>query len=237
MDDVEDFIISEPYALTDDDRKAIEKASPGEKNGQHWMNPCLDEFKKRFRDDMLLKQNYMCAYCRLKLHPNEATPEIEHIVDKGGHPDWMYEPFNLCLSCKICNTKKNRKNVLKDVAVAALPTDSEAYLLIHPHLDKYSDYIEFVGDVLYKPKGDGDSKGANTIKFCELNRLEVAIARADKYIDKHGIGQPCVDFLLQMMGNPMNKKLIKADEAENFTAKLQEKIRTYKKSHSENENA
>ena len=178
MDDLEDFIISEPYELTEEDKAAIQEASPLQKKGTHWGNRCLNEFKTRFRDDMEPKQNYICAYCRLELHPNEATPEIEHIVDKGNYPDWMYEPFNLCLSCKLCNTKKSTKNVLVDESVTELPQDSASYLIIHPHLDKYSDYMEFVGDVLYRPIGDSNSKGAKTIEICELNRIEVAIARA-----------------------------------------------------------
>lgn len=226
MDDIEKFIISEPYDLTEDDEKAIRKASPGKKSGSHWKKQCLADFKERFRDDMLPKQHYICAYCRLELHPNETTPEIEHIVDKDGYPEWMYDPFNLCLSCKLCNTKKSTKNVLVDTHVGELPHDSDAYLLIHPHIDSYSDYIEIVGDVLYRAIGDSESKGAKTIEICELNRIEVAVARAIQYFNIHGTGEHYVDFLL-LMDNPTNRKLIKDENVEGFRKKLKERIRAY----------
>jgi uncharacterized protein (TIGR02646 family) len=226
MDKLEDFIISEPYQVTDEDEAAFQEASPDEKDKDHWKKDCLDEFKERFRDDMEPKQNYICAYCRLELHPNEVTPEIEHIVPKSEKPNWMYDPFNLCISCKLCNTKKSTKEVLRDNTLKDLPHNSDAYLLIHPHLDRYSDYIEFVGDVLYKAKGDSDSKGAKTIEICELNRLEVAIARAIQCINNHGIGQHYVDFLL-LMDNPINRKLIKDEDVERFRKKLKERIRVY----------
>lgn len=226
MDDLEDFIISEPYELTEEDKAAIQEASPLQKKGTHWGNRCLNEFKTRFRDDMEPKQNYICAYCRLELHPNEATPEIEHIVDKGNYPDWMYEPFNLCLSCKLCNTKKSTKNVLVDESVTELPQDSASYLIIHPHLDKYSDYMEFVGDVLYRPIGDSNSKGAKTIEICELNRIEVAIARAIQYFNIHGTGEHYVDFLL-LMDKPANRELVKDEEFERFQKNLKARIKAF----------
>ena len=226
MDKHEDFIISKPYQVTDEDKVAFQKASPGVKDQNHWESSYLDGFKEQFRDYMLRKQNYVCAYCRLELHPNEVTPEIEHIVPKSEKPDWMYEPFNLCISCKLCNTKKNTKEVLRDNRVTELPHNSDAYLLIHPHLDRYSDFIEFVGDVLYKAKGDSNSKGAKTIEICELNRIEVAIARAIQFLNNHGTGKHYVDFLL-LMDNPMNRKLIKDENVERFRMKLKERIKVY----------
>jgi uncharacterized protein (TIGR02646 family) len=226
MDKSEDFIINEPYQVTTADEDAFQTASPDAKNSRQWENNCLSEFKERFRDDMLPKQNNVCAYCRLELHPNEVTPEIEHIVPKSEKPDWMYDPFNLCLSCTNCNRKKNTKEVLRNNRVTELPRNSDDYLLIHPHLDKYSDYIEFVGNVLYKAKGDNNSKGAKTIEICELNRIEVAIARAMQYINRHGTGKHFVDFLL-LMNSPMNKRLIKDEDAERFNKKLKERINIY----------
>ena len=120
MDKLEDFIISEPYQVTDEDEAAFQEASPDEKDKDHWKKDCLDEFKERFRDDMEPKQNHICAYCRLELHPNEVTPEIEHIVPKSEKPNWMYDPFNLCISCKLCNTKKSTKEVLRDNTIEEL---------------------------------------------------------------------------------------------------------------------
>jgi len=226
MDKLEDFVITEPYQVTEDDEDAFREASPIEKDKDDWEKDCLNGFKERFRDDMEVKQNFICAYCRLDLHPNEVSPEIEHIVPKSHKSDWMYDPFNLCISCKMCNTKKSTKNVLRDRTVEDLPHDSDSYLLIHPHIDKYSDYIEIVGDCLYKAIGDENSKGAQTISICELNRLEVALARAMQYFNHHGTGEHYVNSLL-LMDNPSNRKLIKDENVERFKEKLKARVRAF----------
>lgn len=217
----EDFVINRPYDLTGEDLMAIEEASPVEKDKGDWEKKCLDGFKGRFRRDMLPKQNYRCAYCRLELHTNEVTPEIEHIVPKNLKPNWMYEPFNLCLSCKLCNTKKgHRKKTLVDESVEELPHDAKAYKLIHPHLDKYSENIEFIGDILYRGISD---KGRYTIWLCELNRYEVAAARAMELI-KQGVIDETRTIL--MLTDEDNQKLV--DDLDEFLEVIKNRIRTYK---------
>ena len=228
MDEIEDFIIDKPYELTEEDKKAIHKASPKKKDDSHWKKACLSGFKTRFRDYMKPKQNYCCAFCRLDLHSNEATPEIEHIVGKDDFPDWMYEPFNLCLSCKLCNTKKSTKKVLVDESVTRLPHDSSAYLIVHPYLDKYSDYIEIVGNVLYRGKDGIRGKGYNTIEKYALDRYEVALARAMQYILYNGVGNEYTKFLI-LVEAPENKKLIREEKFEDFQKELKERIQVYLK--------
>lgn len=180
MNKIEDFVISQPYIPTIEDKKAFKEASPKDEDKDDWKKKCLDDFKARFRSDVLKKQNYRCAYCRLELHTNEVTPEIEHIVPKSLKPKWMYEPFNLCLSCKLCNTKKGHdKRVLVNNDIKKLPKTSDSYLLIHPHVDKYSEHIELVNDLLYKGISE---KGRYTIWLCELDRYELVSARAMELI-------------------------------------------------------
>lgn len=217
----EDFVINHPYELTGEDRQSIDEASPGVKDKDHWEKNCLKDFKRRFRRDMLPKQNYRCAYCRLELHPNEVTPEIEHIVPKNLKPDWMYEPFNLCISCKLCNTKKGHvKKTLVDESVDVLPRDSASYKMIHPHLDRYSENIEFVGDVLYRGISD---KGKYTISLCELNRYEVAAARAMELIKQSVIDETKIILLLTEKGN---EALV--DDMNVFLEDIKKRIRVYK---------
>lgn len=217
----EDFVIDRPYELTRQDLLAIEEASPEEKDKDDWEKKCLNDFKGRFRRDMLPKQNYRCAYCRLELHTNEVTPEIEHIVPKSLKPNWMYEPLNLCLSCKLCNTKKgHRKKTLVDESVEALPRDSASYKMIHPHLDRYSENIVFVGDILYRGISD---KGKYTINLCELNRYEVAAARAMELI-KQGVIDETRTIL--MMTDENNQNLV--DDLEVFLDDIKNRIRVYK---------
>jgi uncharacterized protein (TIGR02646 family) len=221
MKQIEDFVIDHPYEMTMDDISVIDEASPDVKDKDHWEKDCLKDFKRRFRAKMLPKQNYRCAYCRLELHPNEATPEIEHIVPKSLKPNWMYEPFNLCLSCKLCNTKKGHvKKTLEDESLEEMPRDSESYKMIHPHLDKYSDNIEFVGDILYKGIS---KKGRYTIWLCELNRYEVAAARAMELIKQGAIDETRTIFLLT---DSNNQTLV--DDLYAFLDDIKNRIRIFK---------
>ena len=217
----EDFVINRPYDLTGEDLMAIEEASPVVKDKGDWEKKCLDGFKGKFRRDMLPKQNYRCAYCRLELHTNETTPEIEHIVPKNLKPNWMYEPFNLCLSCKLCNTKKgHRKKTLVDESVEEVPHDAGAYKLIHPYLDRYSENIEFVSDILYRGISD---KGRYTIWLCELNRYEVAAARAMELIKQGAIDETRT---ILMLTDEDNQKLV--DDLDVFLEDIKNRIRAYK---------
>ena len=98
--------------------------------------------------------------------------------------------MNLCLSCKMCNTKKSIKTVynLPHSQVVDFPTTSDGYKIIHPYLDQYSDHIEIVDDILYRGI---TSKGRETIKLCVLNRYQLAATRAEEAIksDANHIGR------------------------------------------------
>lgn len=221
MNKFEDFIIDKPYELTAEDEEAIQKVSPDVKDGDHWAKSCLDGFKKRLKDYLKKKQNECCAYCRMELHDNEASPEIEHIVPKDSKADWMYMPFNLCLSCKLCNTKKGHvKPVLKDDSLTELPTTSDQYLLIHPYLDKYSDNIELVDGILYKGIED---KGKHTIYLCELDRYELAAARAKKVLERDA---DSVTRFILLVSDPNNQKLL--NNLESFLESIKERAKRYK---------
>lgn len=221
MNKFEDFIIAEPYTLNDDDKAAIKQASPDIPDGDHWTNPCLTDFKKRVRKYLLRQQHDCCAYCRIELHDNEVTPEIEHIVPKDLKPQWMYEPFNFCVSCKLCNIKKGyKKQVLEDNSVTVLPITSDGYKHIHPYLDKYSDNIELVGDILYKGVED---KGKYTIWLCELDRYEVAAARATELLKKDLDNYTRFLILLE---DSENKALLRNVDA--FIERITEKMERYK---------
>lgn len=106
---------------------------------------------------------------------------IEHIVPKSVHPEWMYEPFNLCVACPNCNSAKNSLEVLENKEIADLPTESSDYLIIHPHIDRYFDNIEIVDGLLYKGL---TKKGEYTIKLCNLTRPELLSERARVFIQQ-----------------------------------------------------
>ena len=186
MNQDEDFIISSPYKITREDESLIKRASPVAKKPTDWKKSSLEGFKKRVRDFYFVRQNRRCAYCRTIIKTSQASSEIEHIVPKSAHnSDWMYEPFNLCLSCHMCNTKKNTKKLLKESVntYAVLPQDSSEYIIIHPHRDKYSKHIQIIDDIIYKGISD---KGEKTIEICNLDRYELAVDRAEEKMIKEG---------------------------------------------------
>lgn len=206
MNKLEDFKIVRPYTLTADDVNAIHLASPGVNDKDDWAKPELDGMKERLREYLREQQNGRCAYCRLKLHENVATSEIEHIVPKSKKPQWMYEPFNLCLSCKLCNSIKGyRKKILENRADSAstLPRSSSDYKWIHPYLDIYSEHIELVDGVLYRGK---TKKGKYTIWLCGLDRYQVAAERADVLISRNVNNYVRIMLLIS---NPDNAQYVK----------------------------
>ena len=121
----------------------------------------------------------------------------------------------------MCNTKKgHRKKTLVDESVEELPHDARAYKMIHPHLDRYSENIEFVGDILYRGISD---KGRYTIWLCELNRYEVAAARAMELIKQGAIDETRT---ILMMTDENNQKLV--DDLDVFLEDIKNRIRMYK---------
>lgn len=220
MDNIEDFVIPELYTKTDADKESILLASPVENKHTDWEKECMSGFKDNLREFLCPLQNSRCAYCRMKIHANEATPEVEHIVPKSLKPKWMYEPFNLCLSCKLCNTKKGHsKPVLRNNDIDLLPTNSDDYLLVHPYIDRYSEHIELIDGILYHGLTD---KGRYTIQLCRLDRFELAAERASLLISK---GAATYESLFLMLITGENSKLI--DNLDKLLKRIKEAIREY----------
>lgn len=225
MNQIEDFIIDEPYQKTSEDNDCISKASPHACHKKDWTSPHLDGFKNNLREYLRQQQHRRCAYCRLRFHETEATAEIEHIVPKDKKPDWMYETFNLCLSCKMCNTKKGHtKPIIRDESAHYLPKLSDDYLIVHPYLDKYSQHIELVDDILYKGVTE---KGKYTIKVCELNRFMLAAERVEQKIIHDA--KFYIKFMLAMVDD--NHRIL-VDNIEKFIEYIKERIEEYKEQNS-----
>lgn len=210
MKDLEDFIIDAPYNITPADDVLINQASPNGEQLDDWEKSCLDDFKQRVRDYYRKKQNRRCAYCRTIVRTGQSSPEVEHIVPKSDRPMWMYEPFNLCMSCKACNTKKSTKNVLTYKNIATFPYDSQSYLLVHPHIDRYSQHINLIDDILYEGLTD---KGRETIRICGLNRYELAADRAeDRIKEERTLDEKALLALVNHNGQPLVNVLAKFEE-------------------------
>lgn len=179
--ELSDFIIQSLYAITSADTKAIEKASTGYPKAEDWNHSALKSFKERVRVHYCKQQNKKCAYCRMDISLATSYSHIEHIVPKSLHPEWMYEPLNLCVACANCNSAKNNREVLSDKNALVLPMDSSGYIIIHPHFDHYSEHIEIVDGLLYRGL---TPKGIKTIEICNLTRIGLLLERAKQLVMK-----------------------------------------------------
>lgn len=212
MTQEEDFVISVPYVRTKSDNDLIKQASPNGNKANDWYKDCLQDFKASVREYYLRKQNRRCAYCRTVIRTSQVSAEIEHIIDKSGNPKWMYEPFNLCVSCKMCNTKKSSKRVLKKGTFSSLSHDTSDYIFVHPHLDQYSQHINIIDGILYEGL---TTKGKETIRICSLDRYELAADRAeDKIKEEKSLDERAILALASHQGKPLV----------NVTAKFEERI-------------
>lgn len=147
-------------------------------SNEYWEKPIYNRVKKNLKKYYCVAQKRMCIYCKTELETACHDEHIEHIVHKEFRPIWMFEPFNLGISCSQCNTKKGVKHALREFAQNAviLPIGSVYYKIIHPYFDIYDRHIELEDDLFIKAK-DND-KGKATIEMCELWRPLYADRRA-----------------------------------------------------------
>lgn len=179
--ELSNFVIQSPYTITLADKKAIEKASNGNPQKEDWEKSTLKDFKGRVRQHYRDQQNDRCAYCRMDISSATGSFHIEHIIPKSLHPEWMYNPKNLCVACSNCNSAKYNDNVLSSDKYTNLPSHSSDYLIVHPHLDNYFEHIQIVDGLLYKGL---TKKGKFTIKTCNLTRVGLLTERAKLLITK-----------------------------------------------------
>jgi hypothetical protein len=159
------------------------------------------------RSRYLELQLYRCVYCQAPIDADaNGFRELEHILPKSsagnstnagsndfknrrstnGYADFTFEPLNLCLSCKVCNTKKGTFDPLLDrtVALAAYPARG-SFCWFHPHYERYSDHIKVSPDFIFT---EVTSNGGTVIDICGLadpeslaqrftSRAEAAVVR------------------------------------------------------------
>jgi len=115
--------------------------------------------KAKIRTTLKCYQDNKCAYCSQPLDVTSGS-EIEHIAPKGGpvypkHTEFTFTPFNLVLSCHLCNSpvKKGRRDTIvsKDINYKNC-----VFNIVHPYFDNPTDHFEvshnsdFTG-VIFKP--------------------------------------------------------------------------------------
>ncbi|HMW08652.1 MAG TPA: HNH endonuclease domain-containing protein [Leptospiraceae bacterium] len=140
-----------------------------------WDSDNLADLRKEIRDYYRLEQNAICSYCRQTIsiiYPSNS--HIEHIAPKSLHPEYIFEPKNLCVVCSDCNQIKKNQETLKTIPdtikkkyKTKYPDKSDDFYIVHPHLDDYDKHILIINGFYI----DNDSsKGNFTIGACRLNR-------------------------------------------------------------------
>jgi len=143
------------------------------------------KLRASLRKHYLAEQSFRCAYCRQEKKERHGMAwDVEHIIPKATHARFLYEPLNLAMACKECNIAKGDTNVLKKKLRAnqGLPTESDEYIIIHPHHDRYSDHIEITrvnGKVAHRPKNKHKAK--ETFIICDLIRFSYEFAEWDDF--------------------------------------------------------
>lgn len=149
-----------------------------EQSGAYWGatdSGNMADVKKFIKDHYKVAQEYRCPYCyqRIVVEHNGSW-DAEHIIPKDMYPQFMFEPRNLCVSCRDCNIIKLNKNVLRNKDRISFPVDPDDYIMPHPHFHVYTDHIKVIKEAaFYLPKTD---KGRMLIEICGLLRFVLKFA-------------------------------------------------------------
>lgn len=137
--------------------------------------PLLSKFRQAVKDYYFLEQLRRCCYCSAELIGGNRTFDAEHILDKSTYPEFMFSLDNIAVACARCNTRKSKRKVLQndDPRPTTVPAAAGDYLLVHPHLDEWSEHLTFGEFRRISPK-NGSSKGKETVRICGLDALNAA---------------------------------------------------------------
>lgn len=171
--------IHNPIQFSDDEQQTIDGNPPNEP--KDWNKQIFESIRNRIREELFQEQNETCPYCNFEIRDCGHTPEIEHIVPKKLHLNFMFESRNLCVACRTCNVSKSKKETLVDPNVAIYPTSGNDFIIVHPHFDNWDDHLELEYDLFIIPKNNSN-KGNDTITFCKLNRENLYENRAKELI-------------------------------------------------------
>lgn len=151
------------------------------KKGSYWDatdDGDMEDVKKHIKDHYKVVQDYRCPYCQQKIEvDHNGSWDAEHIIPKDTHPQFMFEPRNLCISCKDCNLIKRNKRVLKNQKRIRFPNRSADYLFCHPHFHIYSDHVNIIEEAgFYLPK---TPEGIYLVEMCGLLRFVLKYAECE----------------------------------------------------------
>lgn len=153
-----------------------------------------------FRKCLLELQNYRCAYCQGLINLDEVGHrELDHIFPKSatencsevkgqsnefedrqhtfGYPQFTYEPLNIVVACKICNSYKKSFDPLLNRTGQLTGDDYPApgsILWFYPYVHRYSQHIERSENWTYTQLS---AQGEVVIKVCKLDQASVLASR------------------------------------------------------------
>lgn len=150
----------------------------------------------RLRTRLLELQGYRCAYCQIPIISDTVgARELDHILPKDGnanhldekkiseleedryctygYPQWQFEPRNIALICKPCNSSKSTYDSLNKRAAGKTlkryPSEVR-FNCYHPHYHCYTTHIEIDENFIYSYLTE---KGRVLLKICGLTKVEV----------------------------------------------------------------
>lgn len=150
-----------------------------------WTNPLAAPIRSYAKNHYITEQGHCCCYCGEQwLTDHHRVWDLEHVVPKALHPQFMFEPRNLAIACPDCNRAKSDRETLVDPAVVEYPTSAADFYVVHPHFDEWSEHIERLGRFIFEPRS---AKGEWTVKNCNLGRFAL------KYVDPTDSSNPSDD--------------------------------------------
>lgn len=144
------------------------------------------------RDELMDFQNRRCAYCQGPIETEaNGYRELEHVLPKSsdgdqgraystafedrgttaGYKRFKFEPLNLVLICKQCNTSKGTFDPFKPrdtIYPIQYPSD-EDFEWFHPHYHRYDEHIFRTPEWTFIHKS---TQGDFTIRACKLDNPE-----------------------------------------------------------------
>lgn len=139
-----------------------------EKDPTYWENAEVTPLRGVIKAHYEREQAYKCCYCGVLLPTSHGRVwDAEHIVPKSSHPQFLFEPENLAVSCIDCNNAKLHKPVLVNNDLVRYPRRSDAFIIVHPHYDNLEEHIGVNIGRIYFAKS---AKGEKTIHICRLTR-------------------------------------------------------------------
>ncbi|MFK8399137.1 HNH endonuclease [Pseudomonas sp. BGr12] len=189
------MLLFESLAFADTDQQLLDSVRAH--RGKAWSS---NRDIKKLRVRLLTLQNYRCAYCQSHIELDElGHRELDHILPKSptkecteqkgrsnsfndrrhtfGYSQFTFEPYNLIIACKPCNSSKGSFDPLLDRTPTAPLADyphPDGLLWFYPYKHSYSDHIERSEHWLYS---EITPQGEAVIKACGLDKAEVLASR------------------------------------------------------------